>query len=195
MLTSRFEEALHYAYHLHASQVRKGTRIPYFSHLMAVSALVLEDGGDEDQAIAALLHDAVEDQGGMETWQEIHRRFGEKVASMVDGLTDAYGSPKPPWRQRKERYLERLRTAGPEVLRISLADKLHNSRTMLIDLRRYGEATWKRFRGGREGTLWYYRALVEIFQEISTSPLVPELAEVVSEIENLAGEKDNWRPA
>lgn len=189
MLTTRFEEALHYAYLLHASQVRKGTRIPYFSHLMAVSALVLEDGGDEDQAIAALLHDAVEDQGGMETWQEIRRRFGDKVASMVDGLTDAYGSPKPAWRKRKQRYLERLQTAGLEVQRISLADKVHNSRTLLNDLRRYGEATWDRFRGGREGTLWYYRTLVNIFQETSTSPLVSELSEVVAEIEVLAGEE------
>jgi len=188
LITYRFEEALRYTYQLHAGQVRKGTRIPYFSHLMAVSALVLEDGGDEDQAIAALLHDAVEDQGGMATWQEIHRRFGERVAIMVDGLTDTYGSPKPPWRNRKERYLEHLRTAGPEVQRISLADKLHNSRTLLNDLRKYGNATWDRFRGGREGTLWYYRALLEIFEEINDSILVLEFSEIVSEIEDLAGD-------
>ncbi len=189
MLTARFEDALHFAFHLHASQVRKGTRIPYFTHLMAVSGLVLEDGGDEDQAIAALLHDAVEDQGGMETWQEIRRRFGENVAYMVDGLTDAYDAPKPPWRLRKEHYLAHLRTARSEVHRISLADKLHNSRMLLADLKLSGEATWERFRGGREGTLWYYRALVEIFLETSSSSMVSELAQVVAEIERLAAEQ------
>ena len=185
-MTSRFEEALLYAYQLHASQERKGTRIPYFAHLMGVTALVLEDGGDEDQAIAALLHDAVEDQGGMVTYHEIRRRFGDQVAQMVDGLTDAYGSPKPPWRERKERYLDHLRKAGPEIRRISLADKLHNARALLKDLRVEGNSTWDRFRGGREGTIWYYHTLVEIFQEINTSPMVQELTEVVSEIEALA---------
>ena len=186
MLTQRFEEALLYAYHLHVSQVRKGTHIPYFAHLMGVTALVLEDGGDEDQAIAALLHDAVEDQGGLVTFQEIRRRFGEQVAQMVDGLTDAYGSPKPPWRERKERYLDHLRKAGPEIQRISLADKLHNARALLKDLRVDGNSTWDRFRGGRDGTLWYYHALVEIFQDFNASPMVRELTEVVSEIEELA---------
>ncbi len=191
MLTTRFEEALQYAFRLHAGQKRKGTQIPYFSHLMAVSALVLEDGGDEDQAIAALLHDAVEDQGGMVTWQEIRRRFGEQVAIMVDGLTDAYGSPKPPWRERKERYLNHLRKAGPEVQRISLADKLHNARAILTDLRGNGDATWGRFRGGRDGTLWYYHSLVEIFQEINSSPLVVELTTVVRKIDELAGNQSS----
>ncbi len=188
MLTSRFEDALQFAFQLHASQVRKGTEVPYFSHLMGVTALVLEDGGDEDQAIAALLHDAVEDQGGMATWQEIRRRFGENVAFLVDGLTDTYGSPKPPWRERKERYLNHLRQSGAEVQRISLADKLHNARSLLTDLRRSGHQTWQRFRGGREGTLWYYRTLVDIFQEINASPLVLEFSEVVAEIEALAGD-------
>lgn len=186
MLTPRFEEALLYAYQLHANQLRKGTQIPYFAHLMGVTALVLEDGGDEDQAIAALLHDAVEDQGGIETLQEIRRRFGERVARMVDGLTDSYGSPKPPWRGRKERYLDHLREASIEIQRISLADKLHNARAILKDLRLDGNQTWKRFRGGREGTLWYYHSLLEIFRDVNASPMVLELSKVVEQIDAIA---------
>jgi len=186
LLTPRFEEALLYAYQLHANQLRKGTQIPYFAHLMGVTALVLEDGGDEDQAIAALLHDAVEDQGGIETLQEIRRRFGERVARMVDGLTDSYGSPKPPWRGRKERYLDHLREASIEIQRISLADKLHNARAILKDLRLDGNQTWKRFRGGREGTLWYYHSLLEIFRDVNASPMVLELSKVVEQIDAIA---------
>lgn len=183
MLTSRFEDALVFAHQLHASQTRKGTSIPYIAHLLAVTALVIADGGDEDQAIAALLHDAVEDQGGLKTLQLIRSRFGERVAVIVDGCTDAYGSPKPPWRERKERYLEHLKHASPEVQRVSLADKLHNARSILRDLRQNGEDIWSRFNGGKSGTLWYYHSLVLIFQQQVDSPMVEELALVVGEIE------------
>jgi (p)ppGpp synthase/HD superfamily hydrolase len=188
MLTNRFEGALLYAIRLHAHQIRKGSRVPYISHLLGVTALVLEDGGNEDQAIAALLHDAVEDQGGLATLEDIRSRFGEHVATIVEGCTDAFTLPKPPWRERKETYIAHLRRAGVDVRRVSLADKLHNARTILVDLRRNGEVVWRRFNGGKGGTLWYYRSLVEVFQKIDHSPMVDELANVVAEIEKLSGE-------
>ena len=184
--TNRFEAALVYALHLHAEQKRKGTTVPYISHLLAVAALVLEDGGSEDEAIAALLHDAIEDQGGEPIRQEICRRFGDRVIEIVNGCTDTDETPKPPWLERKKEYLEHLRSAGPEVLRVSAADKLHNARSILADLRRQGQAVWGRFNGGREGTLWYYRRLVQIFRDCGPSFLVEELDRVVSELERLA---------
>lgn len=184
-LTNRFGEALLYALNLHSRQNRKGNAVPYVSHLLAVAALVLEDGGGEDEAIAALLHDAIEDQGGEPTRQEIRRRFGDKIVEIVNGCTDTDEMPKPPWRERKLGYLEHLRDAGPEVLRVSAADKLHNARSVLSDVRRHGQAVWQRFNGGREGTLWYYRQLVEIFREKSNGFLIDELDRVVSELERL----------
>lgn len=186
MLGARFEDALIEATRLHAAQKRKGTDIPYIAHLLAVAALVLEDGGDEDEAIAALLHDAVEDQGGAATREHIRRRFGERVARIVDGCTDADTIPKPPWRARKEAYIQHLRDAPADVRRVSRADKLHNARAILADLRREGNALWQRFNGGRAGTLWYYRALVQTFQEVGPCFMVEELDRVVSEIEHLA---------
>jgi adenosylhomocysteine nucleosidase len=186
MLTERFQEALVYASQLHANQNRKASATPYISHLLGVTALVLEAGGDEDQAIAALLHDAVEDQGGMETLVAIRRRFGERVARIVDGCTDAYQRPKPPWKKRKVEYISHLRQAPEEVCLVSLADKVHNARAILADLRQQGGRTWDKFFGGREGTLWYYRALADVFQASGNDPLTGELARVVAEIERLA---------
>lgn len=185
--TNRFQEAVLLALHLHAQQKRKGTTIPYVAHLLAVTALVLEDGGNEDEAIAALLHDAIEDAGGDATRQEIRRRFGDTVVAIVNGCTDAEMMPKPPWLERKKQYLEHLRGAGPAILRVSAADKLHNARAVLSDLRRHGNAVWGRFNGGREGTLWYYRRLVQVFREAGPSFLVEELDRVVAELERLAG--------
>lgn len=185
-LTGRFEEALTYAFRLHNGQLRKGSAVPYITHLMAVSALVIEDGGNENEAIAALLHDAVEDQGGLETLDEIRRRFGERVAEIVAGCTDSFDTPKPPWRERKEKYLAHLPHVDAGIRRVSLADKLHNARTILGDLRLQGEAVWGRFKGGKEGSLWYYRSLVQIFKEQGGSPMVAELDRVVTEIERLA---------
>ncbi len=182
----RFEDALAYAHHLHARQKRKGTQIPYIAHLLAVTAIVIENGGTEDEAIAALLHDAVEDQGGRKTREEIRRRFGEKVVSIVDGLTDTDQTPKPPWRKRKEDYIAHLSHASPAVILVSLADKLHNAQAILRDYRQVGEKVWDRFNGGKEGTLWYYHALVAAFRARGDSPLVQELDRVVSEIEKLA---------
>jgi (p)ppGpp synthase/HD superfamily hydrolase len=182
----RFEDALVYAHQLHARQRRKGTPTPYIGHLLAVAAIVIENGGTEDEAIAALLHDAIEDQGGPKTREEIRRRFGDNVTAIVDGCTDADQWPKPPWRKRKEDYIAHLAHASKSVQLVSLADKLHNARTILQDYRAIGETLWKRFNGGREGTLWYYRALANTFRAIGSTPLVKELDRVVSELEQLA---------
>jgi len=188
-LTHRFDEALQLAADLHRKQFRKGTGTPYMAHLLGVASLVLEDGGDEDQAIAALLHDAAEDQGGRKILKEISTRFGDRVAAIVDGCTDTYEIPKPAWRRRKEDYLEHLRTVPSSVRLVSLADKLQNARSILTDLNRSGEKVWLRFNGGKEGTLWYYRSLVKVFQELDTSILVDELSQVVKSIEQISSTK------
>jgi (p)ppGpp synthase/HD superfamily hydrolase len=184
-LSRRFDAALVFANHLHATQVRKGGRIPYVAHLLAVASLALEHGADEDVAIAALLHDAVEDQGGRPTLARIRRRFGARVAAIVEGCSDSDTIPKPAWRSRKECYLRRLATAPPDVRLVSACDKLHNARAILADYRVHGEALWKRFRGGRDGTLWYYRALVQAFRRHGVTPLVAELTRVVAELDEL----------
>jgi (p)ppGpp synthase/HD superfamily hydrolase len=190
-LSSRFTDALSYAAALHAQQRRKLSGEPYVAHLLAVAALVLEHGGNEDEAIAALLHDAVEDQGGLPTLAEIRRRFGPTVADIVEGCTDTADSPKPPWRQRKEAYIARLNGASASIRLVSAADKLHNARSILRDYRRIGEALWSHFRGGRDGTLWYYRTVAETLKTAAGSPsaadaLVEELDRTVTEIERLA---------
>ncbi len=190
-LSTRFEEALVFATQLHARQTRKGTTIPYISHLLAVTAIVIEHGGNEDEAIAALLHDSIEDQGGASTREEIRRRFGDRVVEIVDGCTDTDVMPKPPWRVRKEEYIAHISVASAPVRLVSAADKLHNARAVLEDYRIVGEALWKRFNGGKEGTLWYYRAAVDALRKAGTSPLIEELDRVVSEIECLA--EDNAR--
>jgi (p)ppGpp synthase/HD superfamily hydrolase len=187
-LSYRFEDALLYAAQLHASQVRKGSNVPYIAHLLGVAAIALEHGADEDTAIAALLHDAIEDQGGHATRQELRRRFGERVTDIVDGCTDTDQAPKPPWRARKEAYLARLPGESAEVRLVSAADKLYNARSILEDFRHVGEELWGRFSGSREGTLWYYRALVTAYRQSGTHPrLVDELDRTVCQIEELAG--------
>lgn len=189
-LTEHFEEALAFAARLHARQLRKGTIIPYISHLLIVTGIVLENGADEDTAIAALLHDAIEDQGGAKTREEIRRRFGDTVVAIVDGCTDAEVIPKPPWRGRKERYIARLREASPAVRLISAADKLHNVRAILADYREIGESVWHRFNGGKNGTLWYYRSVADTLREDGTTPLIEELDRSVTDLERLAHEHD-----
>ncbi len=180
VLTPRFEQALVYATRLHARQTRKGGKIPYISHLLSVAALVLESGGNEDEAIAALSHDAIEDQGGQATRQVILEMFGETVTQIVDGCTDADTIPKPPWQERKQQHIEKLRHASDSVLRVALADKLHNARSILSDLNKQGESTWQKFKGGQEGTIWYYETLVEIFLERDpNSWLTQELNRIV----------------
>jgi len=182
-LSTRFETALVYATQLHANQVRKGSGVPYISHLLSVAALVLEDGGDEDEAIAALLHDAIEDQGGAKTREEIRQRFGEKVVSIVDGCTEDETLPKPPWKERKLNYLEKMRLASSEIRRVALADKLHNARSIVADWEQEGEKVWQRFKGGKEGTLWFYRSFLEIYQQKVSNSFTQELARLISRLE------------
>ena len=186
MLTDRFGRAVLYAIELHRSQLRKATSIPYVTHLFAVCSLVLEDGGTEDEAIAALLHDGPEDQGGEAVLEAIRDRFGAAVAQIVSGLSDAMPAPgeaKAPWRARKEAYLEDLADACEAVLRVSLADKLHNARSILIDSREEGEAVWDRFNAGRTEQAWYYGELLAIFERrLSRSRNLPELRHVIGEL-------------
>jgi GTP pyrophosphokinase len=185
-LSKRFDEALIYAADLHREQKRKATEVPYVAHLLAVASLALEHGASEDEAIAALLHDAIEDQGGAATREEIRRRFGDAVTAIVDGCTDAEVVPKPPWRARKEAYVAHVRSAPPSVRLVSSADKLHNARSILADYRLLGDDVWKRFAGGRDGTLWYYRALVDAYRAGGGTPILDELERVVGELEKLA---------
>ena len=185
----KLEEALGYAARVHRDQVRKGSSVPYVTHLLAVAAIVGENGGTEEEVIAALLHDAPEDRGGEARLAEIRERFGDEVADIVAGNTDTFEDPKPPWRERKEAYVAHVAHAPRSVRLVSAADKLHNARSVLADLRSLGEDLWPRFNGGKEGTLWYYRALVEAFETAGPDPLVEELDRVVGELERLAGEK------
>ena len=186
MLSDRFVDAIELAAKLHQTQLRKGTNIPYISHLLGVTSLVLEHGGNEDEAIAAMLHDAVEDQGGKETLALIKNQFGNNVAEIVQGCTDSYSIPKPPWRNRKENYLKHLTQASPSVLLVSNADKLHNARAILGDLRVCGTSLWQRFKGGQEGTLWYYRSLADTFNQLNSGSLADELERVVTQIEQIS---------
>jgi len=185
-LSERYQLALDLTYQLHKDQYRKGSNTPYLAHLLSVSALVMENGGDEDQAIAALLHDAVEDQGGLQTLNLIKKRFGENVAKIVDGCTDAYTHPKPPWKERKSSYLNKLQDADDTILLVSLADKVHNARSILSDLQSGNQEVWDKFNGGKDGTIWYYQNLVDIFNQSAFSHLKDSLRYLVEEIIKIA---------
>lgn len=187
ILSERFDNALLLASDLHRKQQRKGTGAPYLSHLLGVASLVLEHGGDEDEAIGALLHDAVEDQGGAPTLAVIRKQFGDRVADIVAGCTDADTIPKPPWKERKETYLAHIRTAAPSVRLVSNADKLHNARAILNDYREVSEALWDRFNSGVDELVWYYRSLADVFLATSDNALARELDRVVREIEREVG--------
>jgi (p)ppGpp synthase/HD superfamily hydrolase len=185
-LTDRFDRALLYATHVHGGQVRKGSGVPYIAHLLAVAATVLEYGGSEDVAIAALLHDAVEDQGGEPRLADIRNRFGTRVADIVRSCSDSVvnasaGQHKEDWYLRKTRYVEHLGSADKDALLVSLADKVHNARSILRDLRKpeVGAAVWGRFKGSRADTLAHYRALAEAFRTYLPGQLADELGEVV----------------
>jgi (p)ppGpp synthase/HD superfamily hydrolase len=184
VLSERFDRALAWASELHRGQRRKGTGIPYISHLLAVTALVIEAGGDEDEAIAALLHDAVEDQGGAPVRAEIEQRFGSRVAAIVDGCTDTDQTPKPPWRERKTAFLRALASADRSVQLVVTADKLHNVTCTLVDLRAGGPGTWERFRG-RDHAIWYYQSALEALARSPANPLVGRLEKAVAELETL----------
>ncbi|HUN64330.1 MAG TPA: HD domain-containing protein [Candidatus Sulfotelmatobacter sp.] len=179
-------QALAYAARLHARQFRRRTQRPYIGHLLSVTSIVIEYGGDEEMAIAALLHDAVEDQGGLRRLREIRKKFGERVAHIVDGCTDSYAQPKLPWMERKRAYVKRVAGESAEVRLVSAADKLSNARETLYEFRVHGNAVFDRFAGKKEGTLWYYRALVTEFRKAGSNPLVEELDRVVTELESLA---------
>ena len=184
--TEKFESALLYATQLHRYQERKGSGVPYVTHLLAVASIVGENGGTEDEVIAALLHDAPEDMGGEARLEDIRLRYGATVAGIVEGCTDTYEEPKPEWRPRKERYIAHVAEAPGPVRLVSAADKLHNARSILADLRALGEELWGRFTGGKDGTLWYYRSLVDAYGKPGRSDLIDELGRVVREIETLA---------
>jgi (p)ppGpp synthase/HD superfamily hydrolase len=177
--TRRYAEAVAWAVELHGSQMRKGTAIPYLTHLLAVSSLVWEHGGDEEDAFAGLLHDAIEDTDATEA--DIEERFGPKVAAIVLACSDATVRPKPPWRERKEAYQAHLADpATPtDALRVSAADKLHNARSMLRDYREVGDEMWARFHAGVDLQLWNYGRLVDILQRRYPGPLTDELTRTV----------------
>lgn len=183
-LSERFDEALAYASQLHRTQERKGSGIPYVGHLLSVASLVIEGGGTEDQAIAGLLHDAVEDQGGAPTLAEIRARFGDGVATIVEECSDTDQVPKPPWKARKQAYVDHLGYASKATLLVSLADKLDNARAILRDHRSDGPAVWQRFseQDPREH-LWYYRSLLAVYQKHQDGWLVGELERVIDELE------------
>ena len=201
-LSDRFNDALVYAHNLHRTQPRKGRDIPYIGHLLGVASLVLENGGDEDMAIAALLHDAVEDQGGLPRRDEIEERYGRRVAKIVMGCTDSDEIDphrKKPWCDRKVAYIEHVQhEADQDVLLVSIADKVHNARAILTDHFESGDVCFDRFSGRKDGTLWYYRALVEAFRHADTRHaddanafgrrrLLAELERVVNELESRCG--------
>jgi len=185
-LGPRFLRAFQFAAEKHSGQTRKASSIPYLAHLMGVASLVLEAGGDEDLAIAALLHDVVEDCGGAPMLKEVRRRFGGRVAKVVDGCTDADTYPKPPWRERKENYIRHLKKADADTRLVSAADKLNNVRSIVSDYREVGESVWSRFNGGREGTLWYYRTLRDEFLRHRPNRITRQLELAVNDLELLA---------
>jgi len=190
-LTEHFDRAVQYANRIHADQTRKGTDVPYMTHLLGVASLVLENGAQsEEEVIGALLHDAAEDQGGRPRLEDIREQFGEQVAHIVDACTDSYESPKPPWRERKEAYVTHVRElvereGEAPALRVSLADKLYNTRAILADVRESGDALFERFNGKKDGTIWYYAVLVDAFRGFPNR-MVGELEREVIELRRLA---------
>lgn len=197
-LSNKFDEALELAHRIHRHQSRKGTQIPYVAHVIAVASLVLEYGGSENEAIGALLHDALEDAPTELPAEHLRAligdRFGADVLSIVEHCSDTTIQPKPPWRERKARYIAAAEHTPPSAMKVSAADKLHNLRALARDYRREGPALWKRFNpeAGQSGTLGYHRALVEIYQRRMPGELADELARAQEELETLTGERGAW---
>lgn len=187
-LGKRFEQALLFALRIHAGQLRKGSRAPYYSHLLGVASLVLEDGGSETEAIAALLHDAAEDGAGQQTLDEIRVQFGDVIAEIVLDCSDTLENPKPPWKARKQAHIDHLQTCRPESVNIKLADNVHNASNLLRSLHESGPEVWVDFKGGKEGTLWYYKQMHRVFCQTRNGFLVDEFARLISEIENFRAE-------
>lgn len=189
--SERFLKAFSLTFKLHRDQLRKASQTPYLAHLLTVAALVMENGGSEDQAIAALLHDAVEDAGGLEILETIREEFGDYVAELVDGCTDSYTQPKEEWEPRKKAYLEKLKISSNDVKLISLADKVHNARSIVRDLHRSGDHTWDKFKGKKAGTLWYYHSLAKVFDDTPYTLLKNELRNLEDEMQTLANLMEN----
>ncbi|MCV7281768.1 HD domain-containing protein [Mycolicibacterium flavescens] len=187
-LGPKFQEALGYAAELHRTQTRKASDVPYIGHLLSVAGLVIEADGTETEAIAALLHDAAEDQGGEATLADIDDRFGAEVAGIVEECSDTVITPKPPWRERKENYIAHLNTVSDSAIRVSMADKLDNARAILRDYRRYGDPVWQRFStDDPHEHLWHYRSLLEVYRRRSDSWIVDELARVIDTLTDEIG--------
>ena len=196
-LSRQFGKALTYVTKIHGGQRRKKTKIPYIAHILGVAAIAMEYGANETEAIAALLHDAVEDCGGAKRLRDIEQKFGKQVAEIVEGCTDTDQTPKPPWLERKEAYVTHVRHAPMPTKLVSASDKLHNVRAILMDYRKEGEKLWSRFNGGKQGALWYYRALVKAFNGTRIRPLVQELDRTLTQLESLSnnGAQVNQPPA
>jgi len=186
-LSPRFDEAVRYAREVHAGQTQKGTSAPYIAHLIGVASIVLDDGGSEEEAIAALLHDAAEDGGGRTRLADIQSRFGGTVAGIVEDCTDSWETPKRPWAERKQAYAQHARTLAPSSLRVSAADKVHNTYAILRDLRNDGDALWTRFNASADDVLAYYQTLVRSYRDAGGGKLVDELARIVRGIEREMG--------
>lgn len=188
-LSQKFELALMYATRLHADQIRKVDGTPYIAHLLSVAAMVLEAGGSEAEAIAGLLHDSLEDQGSAQTRAEIRQLFGEEVFSIIEGCTESEIIPKPPWMERKQRYIAQLLIASSSVRLVSLADKLHNARSLLASLHLFGEEVWTYFKAGKDSTLWFYKALMPIYRTINQPWMLQEFEQVIFELEHFSSIK------
>jgi (p)ppGpp synthase/HD superfamily hydrolase len=186
-LSRRFDEAFAYAHEAHAGHTRKGSGVPYIGHLMGVASIVIDDGGSEDEAIAALLHDAAEDRGGRSRLEDIRTRFGDTVAGIVEDCTDSWDDPKGPWAERKQQYVEHARGLAAPSLRVSAADKVHNSYAILRDLRNTGDKVWERFNAKPDDILAYYQSLVRSYREAGGGRLVDELDRIVRAIEREMG--------
>ena len=196
-LTSRFTLAIDYARQVHATY-RKGTSVPYMAHLMGVASLVMGETGHvsfpvtEEMVIGALLHDAVEDEGGLPRLRDIEANFGKEVATIVKGCTDSFeedANKKQEWEQRKASYIERLKKEPQGVLLVSVADKLYNARAILQDYRDVAGEIWKRFKRGRSEQLWYFRELLTVYEGSGSNRLVEELRRVVGELAELSADE------
>ena len=184
MISNRFAQAVEFATKLHDGQVRKGTSIPYISHPIAVASLVMEHGGTEDETIAALLHDVVEDCGGQPVLNEVRKLFGDNVATIVDGCTETHIRPKPPWIERKKKYISHMKTASPSVRLVACADKIHNIRSLIADYRQVGESVWERFRANKKETVWFYNEVLQSLKDSGENR--PIILDLEKEIEVLS---------
>jgi (p)ppGpp synthase/HD superfamily hydrolase len=186
-LTNKLDFAFSYAHEVHARQFKKGTTVPYLGHLMGVSSIVLDDGGTEDEAVGALLHDAAEDHGGRARLEDIRSRFGDGVARIVEDCTDSWETPKPPWIVRKQAYIQHARKLPPPSLRVSVADKVHNTYGILRDLRTVGEEVWTRYEASADDVIAYYESLLRAYREAGGGRLVDELERIVRGIQREMG--------